>query len=55
MQLGLGIEGDQFTPKLVESLSGVVNLTYASCGEEFSFFVSEQGKVYSCGLNNVGQ
>ncbi|CAI2374052.1 unnamed protein product [Moneuplotes crassus] len=54
-QLGLGSQSDQFKPQLVDSLASDVHLTYASCGEEFSFFVSESGKVYSCGLNNVGQ
>ena len=53
-QLGLGTDEDEFTPKLIESLDSI-KLTYASCGEEFTLFVSEKGKVYGCGLNNVGQ
>ena len=53
-QLGIATLEDQFTPKLVESLESI-KLTYASWGEEFTLFVSEKGKVYGCGLNNVGQ
>jgi len=54
-QLGISAVGDQFTPQLIESLADKVKLSYASCGEEFTLLISEDGKVYSCGLNNVGQ
>lgn len=54
-QLGIDSTEDQFKPMLVEALADAVKISYASCGEEFTIFVSEQGQVFACGLNNVGQ
>ena len=54
-QLGLDTTDDVYRPQLIEALADAVKISYAAWGEEFSIFISEQGKVFACGLNNVGQ
>eukprot|EP00947_MAST-08B_sp_MAST-8B-sp1_P000416 g416.t1 len=52
-RLGHGNEEDQDVPKLIEALSGVrvcaVSASYAQ-----SLFLTEDGKVYSCGVGDNG-
>eukprot|EP01022_Parablepharisma_sp_SALTPOND_P011884 TRINITY_DN1513_c0_g1_i1.p1 TRINITY_DN1513_c0_g1~~TRINITY_DN1513_c0_g1_i1.p1 ORF type:complete len:1386 (+),score=114.51 TRINITY_DN1513_c0_g1_i1:1826-5983(+) len=63
-QLGLGFTSDSFepgtgnykstiwTPTKIESLKNVKKVT---AGSTFSFFLSRQGELYSCGVNDFGQ
>ena len=52
-QLGIA-GGDIFKPVVVDGLKHV-RISFAACGEEFSLVVSVEGRVFSFGLNNVGQ
>eukprot|EP00947_MAST-08B_sp_MAST-8B-sp1_P002028 g2028.t1 len=52
-QLGHGNEEDQDVPKLIEALSGV-RVCAMSAGNH-SMFLTEDGKVYSCGSEEYGK
>eukprot|EP00947_MAST-08B_sp_MAST-8B-sp1_P003948 g3948.t1 len=53
-RLGHGNQEDQHVPKLIEALSGV-RVRAVSAGEYHSMFLTEDGKVYSCGLGFYSQ
>eukprot|EP00947_MAST-08B_sp_MAST-8B-sp1_P005310 g5310.t1 len=53
-QLGHGNTEIQFVPKLIEALSGV-RVSAVSAGYEHSLFLTEDGKVYSCGHGGFGK
>jgi len=52
-QLGLGDIGDDFlVPTLIPNL---YNITDIASGNNHSIFLTSDGRVYSCGQNNLGQ
>eukprot|EP00947_MAST-08B_sp_MAST-8B-sp1_P004751 g4751.t1 len=52
-RLGHGNEQEQFVPKLIEALSGM-RVCAVSAGDWHSLFLTEDGKVYSCGAGGSG-
>uniref|UniRef100_A0A0B6ZY47 Protein RCC2 homolog n=1 Tax=Arion vulgaris TaxID=1028688 RepID=A0A0B6ZY47_9EUPU len=53
-QLGLGHTDRQDAPQLVESFQGQ-NIVYAACGRKHTLFLTENGTVFGCGENKMGQ
>eukprot|EP00947_MAST-08B_sp_MAST-8B-sp1_P004458 g4458.t1 len=53
-KLGHGNQETQHVPKLIEALSGV-RVCAVSAGDHHSLFLTEGGKVYSCGSGGSGQ
>ena len=53
-QLGSGNTVERRTPQLIQSLNSLTITTIAS-GWYFSFFITNDSKVYSCGANADGQ
>eukprot|EP00947_MAST-08B_sp_MAST-8B-sp1_P002991 g2991.t1 len=53
-QLGHGNTEDQLVPTLIEALSGM-RVCAVSAGYDHSLFLTEDGKVYSCGSGDYGK
>jgi alpha-tubulin suppressor-like RCC1 family protein len=47
--------GGRRVPTLITNIIGPLNITRVACGENFSLFLTNDGKVYSCGSNGSGQ
>ena len=53
-QLGLGDTATRVTPVVVEGLRDM-NVIAAACGRSHTLFLTDEGVVYSCGDNKMGQ
>lgn len=53
-QLGLGNTDRQDIPQLVETLEDH-NIVAVSCGRRHTLFLTDEGKVFACGENKMGQ
>lgn len=53
-QLGLGNTDRVDVPKVVDAFEGQ-NIVDAACGRRHTLFLTENGKVYACGDNKMGQ
>ncbi|XP_005090313.3 protein RCC2 [Aplysia californica] len=53
-QLGLGHTDRQDVPQVVDTLDDE-NIVDAACGRRHTLFLTDQGKVFACGENKMGQ
>ena len=53
-QLGLGDTTNRSSPTLITNI-GSLKIIKIQASDQCSFFLTDNGKVYACGLNNVGQ
>jgi alpha-tubulin suppressor-like RCC1 family protein len=53
-ELGLGNKTEQTTPQLITALNSLT-ISAIACGREHTVFITNEGKVYSCGDNDYGQ
>lgn len=53
-QLGLGDTETRFVPTVVEGLKDL-NIVSAACGRAHTLFLTDDGTVYACGANKMGQ
>ncbi|XP_025408544.1 probable E3 ubiquitin-protein ligase HERC1 isoform X2 [Sipha flava] len=51
-KLGIGSKQDSYIPQPIITLTGK-NIKKAYCGNGFTMFLSEDGELYSCGLDNL--
>jgi alpha-tubulin suppressor-like RCC1 family protein len=55
-QLGLDHNNNENTPQQITSNNfGNKEIVYIACGRYHTIFLDNNGKIYSCGLNNYGQ
>jgi alpha-tubulin suppressor-like RCC1 family protein len=53
-QLGLGDTTNRSSPTLITNI-GSLKIIKIQAADQCSFFLTDNGKVYACGVNNVGQ
>ena len=53
-QLGLGDTTNRSSPTLITNI-GSLKIIKIQAADQCSFFLTDNGKVYACGFNNVGQ
>jgi alpha-tubulin suppressor-like RCC1 family protein len=53
-QLGLGDTTNRSVPTLISTNIGTLNISAIACGNYNTFFLTNNGKVYSCGGNSGG-
>ncbi|VVC31643.1 Hypothetical protein CINCED_3A017272 [Cinara cedri] len=51
-KLGIGSKQDSYIPQPIITLTGK-NIKKAYCGNRFTMFLSDDGELYSCGLDNL--
>eukprot|EP00164_Ancoracysta_twista_P021993 GFYU01040257.1.p1 GENE.GFYU01040257.1~~GFYU01040257.1.p1 ORF type:complete len:221 (-),score=24.16 GFYU01040257.1:728-1321(-) len=53
-QLGINSNSDRLAPQAVEALNGIA-IAKVACGVDFTVFVAQDGRLFSCGNGEKGQ
>ena len=55
-EIGTGLSKSRiFTPQKIKTFDNLAKIRDIQCGKTFSMFISEDGALYSCGVNDLNQ